>query len=313
MLYELALPALLFSGSLRWLRNCTAPSRALPCFRLRAARCRLRRLEIVLLTRLSPRLGAWLALRRFERTRPDPDAFTSFEIGTAETVRVGRLFARVMGPLDASRLLLVHGWNADGKMMLPLAQALAAAGYRVFVPDLPGEGGTGGRRLTFVQKAKRLAEACNSLGPLEAVIGHSAGGLMAAMAGRHRLPAERLVTISAPASMATLLTTYLERTNAPSVLQESILSAYRALRGQNPGDVGPPDYRHFGSAHLVIHARNDWQVRPQEAEQICSGRPGMFPLIVHGCNHHSILRHPATHEAIASFLTPAEKREGASC
>ncbi len=37
-------------------------------------------------------------------------------------------------------VVMLHGWGASAKLMLPLAERLAPLGYQVFVPDLPGFG-----------------------------------------------------------------------------------------------------------------------------------------------------------------------------
>ncbi|WP_391349670.1 alpha/beta fold hydrolase [Azospirillum sp. A23] len=325
MLYELALPALIVRDSCRWLhRRLSKPTsggtcRATPVFRFRAAKCRLRRLDLGLLTRLSPKAGARLALRRFEGSRPEP--VPAIHTAAAPAVvcgatPAGRLPATVLGSQHRPRLLLVHGWNADSSMLLPLAAALAASGFHVVLPDLEkGEGRGGGklrraRHAGFAEKARRLARDCGPLGPFAAVIGHSAGGLIGAMAVAEGLAANRLVTVCAPASMASLLAAYLKRTQAPLALYEAILPEYRALRARDAAAVGPEDYGRFGADHLVIHARGDWQVRLDEAWQICAARPGSAPVILENCNHHTILRHPALARAIASFVA-VPCREGA--
>lgn len=58
---------------------------------------------------------------------------TSNEIG-------GLRMAHTVLGVDGPPVLLLHGWGANLKLMLPLAQRLAPLGYRVFVPDLPGFG-----------------------------------------------------------------------------------------------------------------------------------------------------------------------------
>ncbi|MGL6209459.1 MAG: alpha/beta fold hydrolase [Paracoccaceae bacterium] len=288
MLYELAFPALVAGGCLRWLRGNHGPA---PAFGFRATRCGLRRREIALLAAASPALAARVALNRFERTRP-------VRSDKARSDRLGRgsIALSHVGPAGGPKLLLLHGWNADSAMMMPLAQALAEAGFKVALPDISAG------IVSFEARAALLARHCEQSGPWAAVIGHSAGGLIAAMAMSRGLTAERLVTISAPASMARLLQAYLRRTQAPSVLMHAILAAYRACRRTDPTRIGPNDYGRLAHRHLVLHARNDWQVALPEAFEICAATPGKQPVVFDGCNHHNILHHPAVLCTIVEFV-----------
>lgn len=120
MLFELAYPGLCAAAILRHLTR--RPRPVAPLFAFRAVRGRMRRRELALLTALHPRLGAVLALRRFEQASPEPataPVAACFNNGLAE---------RRFGPEQGARVLLLHGWNADSAMMLPLAKALADQG-----------------------------------------------------------------------------------------------------------------------------------------------------------------------------------------
>ena len=55
-----------------------------------------------------------------------------------------RMYAVVVG--DGSPVVLVHGYGVSGTYMLPLARVLAGSSCSAFVPDLPGQGKSGGLR-----------------------------------------------------------------------------------------------------------------------------------------------------------------------
>jgi 2-succinyl-6-hydroxy-2,4-cyclohexadiene-1-carboxylate synthase len=46
------------------------------------------------------------------------------------------------GSSNANRIVLAHGFTQAGEVWRPLAERLAAAGYEVIAPDLPGHGAT---------------------------------------------------------------------------------------------------------------------------------------------------------------------------
>lgn len=83
-------------------------------------------------------------------------------------------------------VLLVHGLRGETTVLLPLARELSARGWRVICLDLPGHGLSALPPETFgIGDAARLvAEAARKLplGPRPAVLGHSMGGWVVALA-----------------------------------------------------------------------------------------------------------------------------------
>jgi len=94
------------------------------------------------------------------------------------------------GPATGPAIVLVHGFPFDGRMWLPTAKTLAAAGYRVVVPDLRGHGKSplGDGAATMDVLADDLAGMLDTLSLRRCVlIGFSMGGYAALQfAQRHR-------------------------------------------------------------------------------------------------------------------------------
>ncbi|UWR69862.1 alpha/beta hydrolase [Phaeobacter inhibens] len=297
MLYELALPGLLAQGGYRWLRAVRRSAPQQPALRLRTARSRLRRLEIDLLDRLSPTLAARLLLRRFHQNQsetptPIPTNRDQQLITASDAFHCSGIYVRQFGPTNGPRVLLVHGWNADGRMMLPLAQDLADRGFRIDVPDLPGTGESRGPVRSFVAVARRLKNMCPQDQPYEVLIGHSAGGLIAMIALGLGLKARRLVTLSAPSSLDRLMELYLRFTGQPAKTGAALMRGYAKTCGRELAEIGPAECRKTTLPMLVIHAQHDWQVPPAEAQRICAARDGLTPIYLRNCNHRSVLQHP---------------------
>jgi pimeloyl-ACP methyl ester carboxylesterase len=91
--------------------------------------------------------------------------------------------ARADGPTPAC-IVLVHGALNDHRVFQPLADALAATGQRVLVPDLPGHGHSPGPALASVEDmAHWLLALLDAAGLPQAVLGgHSMGSLVALQA-----------------------------------------------------------------------------------------------------------------------------------
>ncbi|MEO7288907.1 MAG: alpha/beta hydrolase [Jatrophihabitantaceae bacterium] len=113
-----------------------------------------------------------------------------------------RLVYDDLGPVAGPAVLLVHGLISDGSTWARPAAGLAAAGYRVIVPDLLGHGRSdkpadGGYHLPYF--AASLYELLTGLG-IESitVVGHSLGGAIG-MQLAHDYPdlVHRLVLVSA--------------------------------------------------------------------------------------------------------------------
>ena len=75
-------------------------------------------------------------------------------------------------------VVLVHGWGMSSGYFVPLAERLAAEGFAVYVPDLPGHGESGTPRQPFGAQefARTLLGWMDALGiERAAIVGHSMG------------------------------------------------------------------------------------------------------------------------------------------
>ncbi|WP_320203664.1 alpha/beta fold hydrolase [Agrobacterium rosae] len=309
MLYELASPLLhLMAHSRRLIDAAQGKRRSIaaverPQAQFRSAKARLRRLDVHLATAVMPMAGAWLALHRFERTTgPTPNAVPLASAGALVPMGKGTLALHFAGPLEGPRVLVVHGWSASSAMVLPLVQALSEAGFRVVYPDLPGEGRSVSAPMSFHEKGRMIALHCAQHGPFDSVIGHSAGGLIAAIALEAGLNANKLVTVCAPKSLTSLLQAYLVQTDAPRRLHDGISKIYSLVYRQSPCHMGPQTFARLQANLLVVHAKHDWQVLVDEAHAILSSNPAAGALFLDNCNHRSILHHAGLLQGIVAFL-----------
>jgi len=107
------------------------------------------------------------------------------------TERFGTVAARVQGSGPA--LWLFHSLLADASSCAPLAAALSAT-HRVFLPDLPGFGGTPAAGPGLDAVADRMAEAVSAAGAPAVVLGNGYGSFVALLVAlRHPGVASRLV------------------------------------------------------------------------------------------------------------------------
>jgi pimeloyl-ACP methyl ester carboxylesterase len=117
-----------------------------------------------------------------------------------------RFHALAWGDAAAAPLVLIHGVTSSARGWWRIGPALAAAGYRVIAPDLPGHGLTGSwtGHVLFRDNAADVAPFARPAFPTGAesdvrVVGHSWGGMTAAWLPSVGYSPRRLVLVDPPA------------------------------------------------------------------------------------------------------------------
>ncbi len=80
------------------------------------------------------------------------------------------------------KVLLMHGWGGSPVDFKYMIQALVESGYEVVAFDAPAHGFSAGKRTNIVQWMHMLQQFMAQHGDFYAVVGHSLGGLSAALA-----------------------------------------------------------------------------------------------------------------------------------
>lgn len=110
------------------------------------------------------------------------------------------------GPEDGPPVICVHGFAASARMFRPLARHLASAGFRVYVPDLPGGLGVAAppeRGPVTPQLVSFLAAAVEELSPARRpiLVAHSQGAYVAARLASQRPELVRSLVCLGPAGL----------------------------------------------------------------------------------------------------------------
>jgi pimeloyl-ACP methyl ester carboxylesterase len=129
-------------------------------------------------------------------------------------------FVRSWGKAGATPLLLLHGVTSSSRGWWRVGPALAAAGFRVHAPDLPGHGRTGAWRGHWrvhdnARDVVALVEGLGITGDDLRLVGHSWGAVTAAAFPVVGLAPARLVVVDPPvralAEMVAMTTDPIER------------------------------------------------------------------------------------------------------
>ncbi len=146
--------------------------------------------------RFAPRSTAFLAYQLFctpprlngRVSRKTKDVFLSaeaFDVSkNGQTLKVYRWSScsESKGSQDSLNVLLVHGWGGSARSMQALVEPLRASGCNVIAFDAPAHGASQGRQTTLLNVAASLRGIAGEIGPLHAVVGHSFGGMVLAVA-----------------------------------------------------------------------------------------------------------------------------------
>jgi len=251
----------------------------------------------------------------------------SLQLGMkGESIQAGpwRMFFRSVGDVDGPVVVLVHGLVISSRYMEPLALALAANGYRVLAPDLPGYGesviGSPRSALSIQSLSDALFLWLTTMNVGKAsFIGNSFGcQVLTMLAVRHPAVVDRLVLQG--------LTVDADARNLFTQISRAFLNGRRE-RQRSSADIGRVDYAKAGpwraltsmyrlirdrvetrlpliqAPCLILQGNRDLVVPTPWAQRACDLLPnGQFRLL-EGATHTMNYVYPFSFaQAVADFL-----------
>ena len=229
-------------------------------------------------------------------------------IGEPFTVDVDGRTVRGQSWGDGRAVYLVHGWGGWGGQLVGFVQPLVEAGYRVIAFDSlsHGEsdaGALGPRRGTLVEMADVLAAVVDAHGPPAAVVAHSLGGTVTALALRAGLKADRVVLVAPMANPTPYLSAFVRGLGfGPRTLARTRTRVERRT-GLALADVDLPRMASDMDTPplLVVHDLDDREVRWSDGEAIATAWPESTLVSTTGLGHRRLLRDPVVLAEAASF------------
>jgi pimeloyl-ACP methyl ester carboxylesterase len=211
--------------------------------------------------------------------------------GASRRVRVYRWGNK--GPV----VLLAHGWGGNAGQWHAVVGGLLSAGMRVVAFDALSHGASdagarGQQQTSILEMARSLLAVAWHVGPVHAVVAHSLGGAAAAQAIREGLPARGVAMIGAPADMYDACSAMAWQLGiAPHVLDRMQRRSEQWL-GASWSTFNVPDIGRTRPVPplLVIHDRNDREVRWEDGAAIAGAWPDSRLITTEGLGHRRILR-----------------------
>jgi pimeloyl-ACP methyl ester carboxylesterase len=213
---------------------------------------------------------------------------------------------------EGPTVLLVHGWSSAAGQLAAFVDPLRRLGFRVAAFDAPAHGASGGTTTNALEISEVVLAAGRVLGPLHAVIGHSAGAAATARAVTHGLAAGRLALVSP----WTRPQTWVERFAAAFGLSRSMTARLiRAVESEAGEPLDAIDLEAVAPAvanpTLVVHDRDDALVGIADVRAAAAALPAGTLVETHGLGHSRILRASEVVGRVVGFV--AGEGRAAAC
>lgn len=198
---------------------------------------------------------------------------------------------------------LVHGWGGSGADMTSLAAAIADAGFRALVIDLPAHGASAGRETSVVEWIGILRGVEESAGTLHAIVAHSLGATAALLAVGDGVRPRGIVAFAPTIGPDFHLARRSRHVGIPVARVPGMLRELETRVGRRVADL---DVRSVAARVkvpvLLMHATEDRAVPWAHGQAIAAALPTCELVEMPGLGHRRILSDPASVERAVSFV-----------
>lgn len=203
--------------------------------------------------------------------------------------------------------LLVHGWRSQAADLPSLSWVLVAAGYQVWMPDLPGHGHSDGEHLSIPLAAKVLQAVQAQSGPFALAVGHSYGGASLVHAIFEGLQVQGVALLAAPAHYGRFARQAALQAGMPQTMLEPWLAKLGLAIGCHPDEIDMK--RQAGTLQLpalLVHSRDDAVAPFTDMAEVATAWRDAKWLPLEGLGHFRVLTDPGVLAELRSF---AEQRQ----
>src|SRR5688572_4296260 len=200
-------------------------------------------------------------------------------------------------------VMLLHGWGGSVVDMMPVATALACAGYRAVLFDMPGHGRSPGRESSLVEFIRAMGAVSRTLGAPELLVGHSFGGA-AAVFGLTELglPARGAVLFSPAPGPAYYVDRFARAVGLPRERTNGMMRLVVERVGRSVESLDALVAARSARVPAVIfHDPDDREVPFEFAQQMAATWAGSRLVERGALGHKRILRDAATISAAVDF------------
>lgn len=211
----------------------------------------------------------------------------------------GHLSIRSWG--DGKPVLLVHGWAANQTDMFAFVPPLIERGFKAIAMDLPSHGESSGEYAGLDHLAEGIRAVGEHVGPLTAVVAHSAGCAATQLAISNGMSVEKAVMLASPTNYE--INAY-RHANALGYDDEQTKQFIQALADLDVRvaiksiDFVPS----FELSALIIHSEDDAIIPISRGEELASFWKDSQFVRVNGLNHRGVLKNASVVSTVVDFI-----------
>lgn len=256
---------------------------------------------------VSPTLAAHLAValasrpQKFKRPQRELDQLAQ---ATRITYRGSRGTDNVAWSWGEGPVVIIsHGWSSRGSQMASLAMTVADAGFQAVAIDYTAHGDSAGKVVHFDNISKDLLVLSQQFDDVFALVGHSAGGVMAIAAREMGFVAQRYVVIGAPVAPYPALAAIRKLLKASDAVIEKCKLVFAAHMGVTWEELerGRAFYNGDGPL-LLIYDTDDEEVPVEQGEKIQGLWKNSSLVITEGLGHRRLMWDTKVTQEVVSFL-----------
>lgn len=261
------------------------------------------RVGIRLLGTVAPGLAARVVVRLW-MTPVRPRLRPELALPMTGTMRSGGLDLPIWCFGEGPPVYLVHGWGGRADQLSPLVWPLVQAGHKVVLFDGPGHGRAPGKLSSGPAIAAALRTAVDLHGAPHAIVAHSFGAAATTLALNAGTGAGRVVLLAPPANLGG----FIDRFGTMVGASRAVMTRTRDLVARRLGmpwsafSLESLAGRQTAPA-LVIHDRDDQEVKIDEGEAVARTWPGAELVVTRGLGHWRILRDAGVLHRVVSWVS----------
>lgn len=201
------------------------------------------------------------------------------------------------GPLA----LAIHGWGGRPAQMVPMALRLAAEGFRVVVPTLPGH--AGGEKTDIEVGAAAVQGVIDDLGMPDVIVAHSFAGMVIRLVFSDDAPG-RVVLVAPALDVNDALDVFGDRLRLLPWARRGLRSRLEAWDPSLWPVLSSLDPEQLpGAEVLIVHDPSDDDTPFIRSAELAAIRPATSIVPIDGAGHTRILSDPQALEVVADYVT----------
>ena len=218
-------------------------------------------------------------------------------------------------PSRQGRVLMHHGWTSRAQHLTGFVDPLIKAGFEVVAMDAPAHGESSGIFATMPKCARAMLNVIDTVGPVDAIIAHSFGGMVTGLAMEGGPPLDRSITvdkivlISTPDRLQDVNRGIAKRIGLTKVALQHFGAWIERYAGRPMETVSTSQFLAGAETEiLLVHDRKDVFVPLADSERIAQSTQRARLLATEGYGHLRIVFAPGVITEVVAFLSnvPAE-------